>query len=143
MYLLSDFCHDKAPRVAQREQPGTTRGTPQPQKFWGAFSRVDSTEDSSESSTSEFGAAFSSGVAEEVSKASEDVPRFVLAGSTSSTEEVEPLDPYKSSGRTRSAHGTQSGAMSASSPGSRPISQTVATFERGARERVANQNQPR
>ena len=34
-------------------------------------------------------------------------------------------------------------ASSASSPGSRPTSHTVATFERGARANVANQNHPR
>ena len=63
--------------------------------------------------------------------------------SAGASEESDEESCSRSSGRTRSAHGTQSGAMSASSPGSRPTSQIVATFERGARERVANQNQPR
>src|SRR5690625_3386514 len=48
-----------------------------------------------------------------------------------------------SSGFRRSDQGSHSGARSASSPGSRAVSATVANFARGARASTATQDQPR
>ena len=48
----------------------------------------------------------------------------------------------RSPGRSRSCHGTQSGASSASGPGSSTVSLTVTTLDRGARVTVTAQRQP-
>ena len=48
----------------------------------------------------------------------------------------------RSPGRSRSCHGTQSGASRASGPGSRTVSSTVTTLDRGARATVTAHRQP-
>src|ERR1700722_19295673 len=47
-----------------------------------------------------------------------------------------------SPGNSRSCHGTQAGASSASGPGSRTLSSTVTALDRGARATVTAQRQP-
>src|SRR5580700_4392897 len=48
----------------------------------------------------------------------------------------------RSPGRSRSGQGTQSGASSASDPGSSTVSSTVTSFDRGARATVTAHRQP-